>query len=276
VTYSLALRVRTVEFEGRRPLLPGNKRWNEWEGANRFLYSLALLEQAVTDFHEAEQTIQTSEAALANSGREQAAVRAQLDRVGVLRGEEQTQALAAASAAEKHETLKQADARIRELRQNIEKHAAALAPKEAGTQRLSDEETECRKRDTAADEEWQQAASKVRVARLRSDLAGAHVRRIEKATQRDQIGRRLDQVCGLRTNLATLEAGLAQIPVITAPKLKTLQTLDGECSNADAALEAMAAGLEVIASDAVVHVGDHTVETRSRIHARSLASTLRP
>jgi len=64
--------------------------------------------------------------------------------------------------------------------------------------------------------------------------------------------------------------------VITAPKLKTLQKLDGECSNADAALEAMAAGLEVIASDAVVHVGDHTVETRSRIHARSLASTLRP
>lgn len=221
--------------------------------------TLAVLEQAVTDFHEAEQTIQKSEAALGRLRSEQVAVGAKIDRVAVLRGEEQTQALAAVNAAEKYETLKQADARIRELRQDIETHAAALAPKEADTQRLLDKETKCRKRDVAADEEWQQVASKVRVARLRSDLTGAHVRRIEKATQRDQIGKKLNQVRGSRTNLATLEANLAQIPVITAPKLKTLQELDGECSNASAALEAMAAGLEVIASDAVVRVGDHTV-----------------
>jgi hypothetical protein len=228
--------------------------------------TLARLDQAVTDFNEAEQIIQTSEAALAQLRREQETGEAQLARVAILRSEEQPQALAATNAAERHDALVQADTRIRELRRNIEGHAAALAPKEADTQRLSDKEAECRKRDTALDEEWQQVASKVRGARLRSDLAGAHVQRIEKRGHRDQIGKRLDQVRELRTALTALEARLAQTPAITAPKLKALQTLDSECSNSSAALDAMAAGLEVVASEVAVHVGEHTVATgESRI-----------
>jgi hypothetical protein len=239
--------------------------------------TLARLEQAVADFHDAEQAIQTSETVVAQLLREQGDVEAQFTRVAALRGEEQTQALVAANAAEKHETLRRADSRIRGLRLEIESHAAALLPQEIYTRRLSEEEAECRRRDTATDEEWQQVASKVHVARLRSDLAGAHVQRIEKATQLDQIGKKIVEVRALRANLALLEAGLAHIPMITALNLKTLQKLDGACSNAGAALEAMAAGLEVIASDAVVRVGDHAVATgESQILTENTDVTIGP
>ena len=223
--------------------------------------TLARLERAVTNFYEAEKTIYTSERALDQLLREEAFLEARFTRVTILRLEEQTHALAAASAATKHEALKEAETRIGDLRQAIEKQAAELMPKEAFTQRLSEEEMECRQRDVAADGDWQQKVSQVHFVRLRSDLAGAHLQRIEKATHHHQMQRRHGQVRELRDHLDLLEAGLAQVPAITAPKLKMLQRMDAERSNAGAALEAMAAGLEVIASDSVVQVGDRQVET---------------
>lgn len=221
--------------------------------------TLARLEQAVTDFRDAEQMIQSSVTALAQLRQDQEAVETQLARVSVLRGEEQMQAPAAAHAAEKHEALVQADERIRQSREDIEKSRAELAPKETETQRLTDEEADCRERDTIADEACQQMVSQVRVARLRSDLAASHIQRIEKATQRDLIGKKLDQVRELRVSVSQLESVLAQIPAITPQKLKALQKLEGEYSNAAAALNAMAAGIEVIASDAPVIIGERTL-----------------
>lgn len=46
---------------------------------------------------------------------------------------------------------------------------------------------------------------------------------------------------------------------MTPAKLKSLQKHDGECAQAQAALEAMAAGLEVVMSDAPVRVGERTL-----------------
>ncbi len=221
--------------------------------------TLARLEQAVTDFRDAEQMIQSSVTALAQLRQDQEAVEIKLARVSVLRGEEQAQAPAAAHAAEKHDALVQADERIRQARGDIEISRAELAPKETETQRLTDEEADCRERDTIADEACQQMVSQVRVARLRSDLAASHIQRIEKATQRDLIGKKLDQVRELRVSVSQLESVLAQIPAITPQKLKALQKLEGEYSNAAAALNAMAAGIEVIASDAPVIIGERTL-----------------
>ncbi|MGI8602250.1 MAG: AAA family ATPase [Verrucomicrobiales bacterium] len=221
--------------------------------------TLARLEQAVIDFREAEQTIQTADAALVQLRQNQEAVETSLDRVAALRAEEQTQAPAAANAAEKHEALVQADGRLRQLRADIEKSKAALAPKEAETQRLCDEETERRKRDAAADEACQQVVSQVRAARLRHELAASHIQGIEKATQRDQISKKLEQVRELRASVSELEGRLAQTPAITAQMLKALQKAEGECSSAASALDAMAAGIEVLASDAPVFVGDRAL-----------------
>lgn len=61
--------------------------------------TLARLEQAVTDFRDAEQMIQSSVTALAQLRQDQEAVEIQLARVSVLRGEEQAQAPAAARPA---------------------------------------------------------------------------------------------------------------------------------------------------------------------------------
>ena len=89
--------------------------------------------------------------------------------------------------------------------------------------------------------------------------AAAHALRLEKATQRDQVHQRREQVRELRAQLGGLEARFAQTPGITAPKLKALQKAEGESSNAEAALSAMAAGLEVLASDAPVSIGEEAL-----------------
>lgn len=217
--------------------------------------TLARLEQAVRDFGDAAKVIAASDELLARLRRDSETVESQLARVAALRSDEHAQALSATAAAEKHDALVEADAQIRKLHAESAKLAAALAPRESETQRLADEEKECRKREFEADETARNASASARAARLRSDLAAAHVQRIEKAAQRDQLGRRLEQVRASRERLAKLESALAQTRPVTPAKLKALQALDGDCAKASAALDAMAAGIEVVSSNAPVRVG---------------------
>jgi DNA repair exonuclease SbcCD ATPase subunit len=221
--------------------------------------SLARLEQAVVTFREASETIRMSEAALGQSRTELDAVDFRLGRVTELRAAEQAHGLAATTAAEKHDALVQEDARIRSLRTEIASGQAALAPHETEIQRLSTEETDWRAREAGADEACQAAVGNVQQARLRAELAKAHVQRIEKAAHRDQLATKLEQVTGQRVKLAGLETQLARTPAVTAQKSKTLQKLEGDCSNFRAAMEAMAAGLEVVSSDVPVKIDGHTL-----------------
>ena len=55
--------------------------------------------------------------------------------------------------------------------------------------------------------------------------------------------------CGTGGRLATVAA-------ISSAQLKSIQKQEGRCSTAEAALQAMAAGIEVLASDCAVQVGE--------------------
>ena len=212
------------------------------------------LERAATDVQSAEQTIGSAETALANLNQQAAAVEERLAQLAALRTEEQHLAHTAGHAAERHTTLTEADRRIRSLREQIDQLAQSLAPEEAAAHTLAVEESTSRRQASAAEQTAQQAAARAQIARLSHGLATAHVTHFERSKQRDDLAARLQRIQEQRSTLTNLDRQLAQIPAIAPAKLRTLQKLDTEAANATAALDAMAAGLEIIASDLPVQV----------------------
>ncbi len=219
--------------------------------------ALERLVQAAANFSEAERRIQEADIALADIAPKQAEVEAKLAHVATLRNAEAVQAAAAKSTAEKHESLKLADEHVIKLGREIDALTSDLAPLETVTTRLMEEEEAAHQSETAAEAEWRQAGGTVRAVRLRHDLAQAHLGNIEKADRLEQLRAKLAQVRDAREIRTRLEEQLAQTPNITAEKLQQLRTLEGEGARTAAALEAIAAGIEVITSDAPVRVGDH-------------------
>ncbi len=214
------------------------------------------LERAMADVRDAEQTIRSAETALANLNQQAALVEERLAQLAALRAEEQHLAHTAAHTAERHATLAEADRRIRGIREQVEQLTRLLAPEEKAIQALAEEETANRQSAAAAEQAAQQAAARVHSARLNHSLATAHVAHFERTGKRDELAERLQRIQEQRAALANLDRQLALIPAIVPAKLRTLQKLDADAAHAGAALEAMAAALEIIASDLPVHVGE--------------------
>lgn len=265
VASALAARISEIYGKGEKPLAGSDlgRAIKAEEQAGEELTKaqavLAGLEQAAEDFSMAGQRIQAAETALAELTPQQAEVETKLARVALLRNEEAHQIASTQAAAARHEGLLQADAQIIKLRRDVEALSADLAPLDAITTRLQQEEESARQHETAAENAWRQSSEAARAARLRHDLAQAHLSSLERAERLEQLRQKLAQIQASRAELADLSDRLAQIPAITQEKLQHLRALEGEGSRAAAALDAIAAGIELIASDTPVRVGDHTL-----------------
>jgi DNA repair exonuclease SbcCD ATPase subunit len=217
--------------------------------------ALRRLEQAVRNLRESERAVQDSMNAAGEIRRELDGVEAKLAQVASLRNLEQSQAPAATQNEERHEALLKAGERIRKLRQEIQERSDILQPAEAEMERLSTEESERRAIDGAAEQTLRVAVSDVREARLRNELATAYLQRFEKENQRNQLRKKMKEVAKVRDSIQKLEARLSGVPAIDAKGVKALQKLEVERSNAEAALKAMATGLEVLSADIPVKIG---------------------
>lgn len=221
--------------------------------------TLAKLKQAVADSQEADRTIANCGVNSANLQSEIEKVEEQLGRVASLCRDGQIQEPAAESAANNYDALLQADKKIRKMRDDVRTRSEALAPGSAETERLQSQESTTTQQAREAEAAYQNASAFARDARLRQELAIAYVTLFERTTQRDLLVGKLSQVTEVRDRLATREAEIAKLPDISPATLKKLQNLQGEYSNAEAALQAMAAGIEVVTSDETVQVGDRTL-----------------
>lgn len=214
----------------------------------------ARLEQAVRDFSDAEAAIKQSDRSLEELRPQQDAVEQRAAQLAVLSGEEKTQALTLTQATERFQSLVKADTDIAALRDDIRLRQESLAPGKAAAVAAAEREAACRQGHKAAEHSLAEAAAAVRTARLRSELAAAHGLRLEKLAALEQLRAKQEDVTKRREALAALESKLAQLPAVDAARLKKLQALDGASRQATAALEAMAARIEVIESTAPVHV----------------------
>ena len=82
----------------------------------------------------------------------------------------------------------------------------------------------------------------------------------EKTENLTRLSKKEKQVEERRRHIAHLERELTELPKVHKARLHKLQTLESEWSKSRAALQAMAAGLEVVAADKPVKAGGQTIK----------------
>ncbi len=213
------------------------------------------LEEATKDFEDASGEIEAITRSLISLRNEQGEFETRVQKLADLRQQEATQIADARSATQHYENLKLTHRRILELESGMEQLALDLAPRGAEIAQLEKSAGTAKQSLQAADADYRTASEALRKARLGHDLAVAHSRLFDQAERLERVDEKQVKVTNLRSSLSALEMQLAQVPKVDPAKLRKLQRLEKECWEARAALQAMAAGVEVLASDRPVFAG---------------------
>ena len=214
------------------------------------------LREAVRDCEEATQTIARAAGDRLKLNQQKEAVDLKLSRVNELRQQEAIQLPAATRAGENYQTRKHGDEQISGLRAKIQTLQEALRPKNEEATALSLALENARQHSGEAAQTYDTGANRVRDLRLRRDLAAACVARFEKEARLEELVAKELQVRGHQERLARLREDLARLPEVTTAKLKKLQRLETVVTQSEAALNAMAAGIEVLSASEPVRVGE--------------------
>lgn len=217
------------------------------------------LEQAIVDFQESEQDIAQHRIQLESLQPQLEEVTAREKQIDALRSTEREQGMQTQSAHQEHQALQTADIQIRTLRAEIQTRTDSLAPRVQKTEQLRASVRERQQQVEKAETALQQSVASARSLRLRHALAQATVTRFEKTAALGELEAKKERVLALRTQRADLENQAAALPRLKSVHLKKLQTLETTRSNAEAALQAMAAGIELTAADTPVTVAGQTL-----------------
>lgn len=224
------------------------------------------LEKAIMDQDEASRLIAEADAALPGLRETLKEVSASREKVKDLQGREESEKGRAEAATHKRDQIAKADKQIRELNSQSATARLALAPAEERLTLLTRQEATAREAAEKATGDHRSVAAAVRIARQRHDLALACVTRFEKVAVRDILQIKVAEVSDLEGTLSTQREALSALPPVDAAKLDTLRKLDAEVGQAEAALAAIAAGIELVYSEQTVLLdGSDLQEGQSRI-----------
>ncbi len=175
-----------------------------------------------------------------------------------LRQKEQLRLTELQSAEKELKGLEEAENRIKELSAKIKALTHSLEPKREQKEQLEALLADARKRREEAEARYQKAIETTRQCRAEQDLAAALRSLFEKQARLGELKSRWEKIEGLQGEKAALEQRLAGLPQVAKPFLKKLRKIEGELKSTQAALDAMAAELEVVRSPEKVRV-DHKV-----------------
>lgn len=220
---------------------------------------LNKLDQNATDLESATRDQEAASKSLETLQGEQRQVESKVRQLTDLRQRETEQAQQAQTAAAQHVRLEEANNSILTLRRESTELEGIVAPRMETVRRLEKARDECRQKLAEAEIASRAATDATRAARLRHELATAHSLLFEKTELHTKLEDKAQAVEQRRKAIANLLAEWAQLPKIERSKLQKIQKLEAQCSAAGAALQAMATGLEVLASDHPVVAGDTAV-----------------
>ncbi len=217
---------------------------------------LDRLLQAVRDFEESSSTIQRTTSDLEELRQQRQSVNEKISQTERLRQVDKEQVSVLDRAAEKLAAFEGIDKNIDELRESISSLQKSLEPRQEEEGRLESALADRRKRTTDAERDYDGALKKTREVRLRRELAAAYLNRLEKEARHTELQARLERVQTLDKDIDGLREQIAQLASIDPEGLEALQNLENELARASAALNAMAAEVEVVTADQPVRVGD--------------------
>lgn len=219
----------------------------------------ARLEAAAADQESATRALAESEAALPGLRAQLATHKGALALARDLRAELGKQKLLHTQAEATLRDLAKLDAEIRRLQAEVEAGRQALAPEANQLSTLAEQAGIASKDADDARTAADGASEALRRARQLNDLANACVARFEKAADHDGL-------VALKTNIAVLEqsleadrAALSRLPSISPGQLETLRALESDHMQARSALDAIATGVELLASPQAVLLDGQTL-----------------
>lgn len=218
------------------------------------------LSVAADGLESASRTVAETTVSLRELERQRQETGAKTQRLVELRQQETEQRQATNAAEVAHTALKEANEQILEARGSIAKLEQGLQPTKEKVKQLEAAKTEAKSKAATAEQTYRTATESVRTAHLRRDLASAHVRLFEAKADHIKLTEKDKKVAKRRQTLAEQEGQLAKLPKVDKVKLQKLQKMENELSNASAALQAMATGLEVVAADKPVKAGGVSIK----------------
>ena len=233
------------------------------------------LETAIADQEAAARLLAESAAALPGFRERLSAVNASLAQVSDLRAREEMETLQLRNAVATREQLAKVDAQILDLRQKAAAARESLMPAEAKLSILTDYEVSARTTATAADHAQRSVSEAARHARKLHDFAAACVSHFEKSAVFADLATKAGAIAALTQDLAEARGALSKFQVITASHIESLYNLNTQRRLAEGALQAIAAGVELVASDqAVLLDGEALTLGESRVITEAAELTL--
>jgi DNA repair exonuclease SbcCD ATPase subunit len=255
---------------GSKPEIAGSQ-LAEAEGAlARTQETAARLEQAVADHSRAEKDIADADAVLPTLKEQRTTTEAKLTHVSDLKREEETRLRALETATATGDQISKADAKIRELHQQVTTARHALQPAEDKESTLTTAEQSALAASKSAETTHREAAEAVRQIRLRHDLATAQVAAFEKSETHQHLATRAAEADTLLAEITDLRTQHSQIPPLTAKELTQLRSLERESSQAASTLAAIATGIELLQSDTTVTLDGESLTSHE---SRTLTDT---
>lgn len=222
--------------------------------------------QLVRDFEDATQTLARVAGDTVTLTEQKGAVDTQLARAQELRGQESAQSISVQALSVSHTALEKINQQIVDLRGAVEADEATLAPQNEVTLRLTTARGSSRQQSESDARAYDSACDRTRTSRQRRDLAVAIQGRLEKAARFADLTGKLAEAKKHEDAISNLRPQLAKLPQIDAAQLQELQQLETDLTGADATLQAMAAGLEVVtASEPVLVAGVPLAAGQTRI-----------
>jgi recombinational DNA repair ATPase RecF len=210
------------------------------------------LAAAVADQEEATATVNAAMAALPGQRTQLAAAHQSLAQAKELGARIENEQLVLKSAQDAHDQLAKADQQIRELRAQAAATRDSLVPAEAKLSLVADQESTSRVAASQAELAHRAVNEALRLARQHHDLATACVARFEKSAAHQSLAAKAAEIAQIRSTLASDHEALSKLPAIDAKQLDALRQLESSAAQAESALNAIAAGIELVASTQTV------------------------
>ena len=220
----------------------------------------ARLEKAIADQESAVSELASSEAALPALREQCTASKTSLAKARELRTQLEKQTLIHSQATATLLDKTNADQQIRSLHSEAAVARKALVPAEQKLTVLAEQSTAAAANADEARIAAGAVADDLRLARQHHDLANACSNRFEKASVHDAVDAKAKDIAAIEQSLTADHESLSRLPAISPEQLESLRTLESQHAQARSALEAIATGLELIASPQAVLLDNQPLE----------------
>jgi DNA repair exonuclease SbcCD ATPase subunit len=219
------------------------------------------LESAIIEQESAAKALSDSINALPAKREELTAVNESLAKARELHSRCEREDILFQNATTARSQLASADQQIRDLLCNAASVREALIPAEAKLSILADQEKAAQGAASAAEFAHRAISETVRLARQYHDLANACVSRFEKSAAHEVLKAKARDIAVIEESFAADREALSKLPIITAAHLESLRKIESQIAQADSALNAIAAGIELISSDQAVLLDGQPLES---------------